>query len=617
MSYRSLLLLCGGVMALWQPLSAQSEDKDLQKLDRRIGNLIRSIDEIKWQYISIYHLEDEFKSFLLKRQQAEDSLDLVQIDMVGQTLCDEPLPAPNFRDNMLQWVASARTKKGRDIPAVKKLIAQTYQQCDEESLDDAQVTTAVSLAVGINSKRGNRPKDFYLVSSREKDSPRLIALLGVRTDETTGNPVMMGSPIVGRDLYSYLTSNGPDSVIYSDLKQAIAENGQGLSNQTSNLRDLSEIIIAPRTNARAIYLDENQYGYVLTAISSGRPLRGEYKPTDTTGEESGGGGIFGGTGESEMFADNNTNSAGTVKGAEIPGTAEYPYELSVGTDVIASFMSYKLLNNKVPEPNWGVELRNNFDEINDPSIWGGRLTLNAILENIKIGAVLPQPLFRGTSIATSGIGSRTMKILGGYGLAMSGDFAAPVLDNSGLFNFYGSYTFSEANSNNLIPTFNEDFSRNANPDKGYLIRYAGQAYYSFGFYADADAKHLFRLKIGGTVYGVDAFQRDTVNEAGSGSEPTYTTKLKKLEGESKTVGGVSAKIEYMKGGQKIPYGASLQYNDQSILADVWLQFIVSQSLDLKFGFKYFTPVFDANRLESHPWENPNYVVPSVSVRYHF
>src|SRR4051794_19032118 len=92
-SCRSLLLLCGGALALCQPLRAQSEDKELQRLDRRIGNLIRSIDEIKWQYISIYHLEDEFKSFLLKRQQAEDSLDLAQIDMVGQTLCDEPLPA--------------------------------------------------------------------------------------------------------------------------------------------------------------------------------------------------------------------------------------------------------------------------------------------------------------------------------------------------------------------------------------------------------------------------------------------------------------------------------------------------------------------------------------------
>jgi hypothetical protein len=113
-----MLALCGGVIAISQPLHAQSDDKDITRLDRRISNLIRSIDEIKWQYISIFHLEGEYKNFLLKRQQAEDSLDLGQIDAIGQGLCDEPLPTPNFRDNLLQWGASAATIKGRSFDKV-------------------------------------------------------------------------------------------------------------------------------------------------------------------------------------------------------------------------------------------------------------------------------------------------------------------------------------------------------------------------------------------------------------------------------------------------------------------------------------------------------------------
>jgi hypothetical protein len=82
---------------------------------------------------------------------------------------------------------------------------------------------------------------------------------------------------------------------------------------------------------------------------------------------------------------------------------------------------------------------------------------------------------------------------------------------------------------------------------------------------------------------------------------------------SETVGGVSGKIEYMKGGQAIPFGAGVQYNDQSILANVWLQFIINPSLDLKLEGKYFTPMFR----DPHDWENVNNVVPSLSVKYHF
>src|SRR5205823_13774926 len=110
-----LLLLCGSLIARCQPLQAQ-DDKELTKLNTRIKNMIHSIDQIKWRYVNIYRLESgsDFRSFLIKRQRAEDSSDLVQIDAIGQTLCDEPLPAPNFRDNMLQWVKSNKTKYGKD-----------------------------------------------------------------------------------------------------------------------------------------------------------------------------------------------------------------------------------------------------------------------------------------------------------------------------------------------------------------------------------------------------------------------------------------------------------------------------------------------------------------------
>jgi len=150
----------------------------------------------------------------------------------------------------------------------------------------------------------------------------------------------------------------------------------------------------------------------------------------------------------------------------------------------------------------------------------------------------------------------------------------------------------------------------------YLVRYAVQGYYSFGFYVDAAARHLFRLKIGGTAYGVDGFVRSydtTFVPTGDVSE----TPTKLYKAQSFNMGSISGKVEYMKVGQAIPWGASLQYLDESILADIWIQFAITPRLDLKFDGKYFTPLEKEKRLITHPWENPNLIVPAVSLKYHF
>ena len=49
-------------------------------------------------------------------------------------------------------------------------------------------------------------------------------------------------------------------------------------------------------------------------------------------------------------------------------------------------------------------------------------------QGYHIGAVLPEFRFGDSTIGTSGFGSSQQKIIGGYGIAISGDFAAPVLE---------------------------------------------------------------------------------------------------------------------------------------------------------------------------------------------
>ena len=283
--------------------------------------------------------------------------------------------------------------------------------------------------------------------------------------------------------------------------------------------------------------------------------------------------------------------------------------------MIAGYYSYTMNDDKqVKETDWGVELIGNFDELNYPSVWGGRMTLNAILRNVKIGAVLPQPRFGGATIAESGLFDKPQKILGGYGIAFGGDFVAPMINNSGLFNFHASYTFDEAGTDAMTTTVFDispagDTSRRVQGEAAYLIRYAFKGYYSFGFYADRDAQHLFRLKLGGGVYGVDTYERQQY--FGPGESLDTTAVLRDVT--SKNHGSVAGKIEYMKGGTDIPYGAGLQYFDGSIQSNIWIQFIVARNIDLKLEGKYFTPLFRDPR----PWESNSLVIPSLEVKYHF
>ena len=612
-SYAASVLLFGLVGASFQPLSAQPEaDREITRLNRRLGSLIRSINDIKWNNITIYRLEEEFRSRLVRGMEAEDRADLERLAGFCETIYDEPLPG----DCAEAMISIASSTIGRQVAGFKRVLAQRYS-IDAEYMDDEEIAQAFALARSIVTRREGRPKQFYLVTSRDKNPARLIALLGVNINESDGD-VTIRNVWAGTDLYTYLHNNSTDTTTYSELRaQASDLSPSGLSNQMFTLRNLSEITIgAAPSRARAVLLDENRYQYVLTGVSEGRPLRGPAQAQPAEGEEGseaveGGGSLFGDDGDGGGLFGGSTTSAGNiVANSYQPGTQEYPYELSVGTDVLASFRAYDLNAGPVAATRWGVELENNFDELNYPGIWGGRMTLNAILENIKIGAVLPAFRFGDSTIATSGIGSRPQKIIGGYGISFEGDFTAPVIQSSGLFNFHGSYTFSEVAPEQMVPTIFTP--NNTVGEVGYLVRYDFQAFYSFGFFADPAARHLFRLKVGGTVYGVEGLRReqDTLAPITGEDEPmTFVVN----EVSRATQGGVAAAIEYMRTGTWAPFGARLQYVDNSLLSDLWIQFAIARNLDLKFDIKYFTPVFR----DPHEWENPNLVVPSVTMRYHF
>lgn len=604
----ALALLLGILCAL--PVAAQPSEKDLLKRDRTIDQLIRSIDDIVWSNITIYEMKGDFKGELLSSMQAEDSLDYQELQRIGDVVAPEPLSG-------FSAAAVSVARNARDFTRFQRALCGRYSEFDcEFDFDEELMSQAFNVAARVVQNERSRPKDFYLITSKGRENPRLIALVGI--DNESGRPVLTSFRKVGSQLYDFLESNN-NSAMYEELKEAVEDGSPELANQMFILRDLAQFELIDRTNALATYIDEDAYTFVLSSISAERPIRQPYeKPASDTGsaEEDEGGGFFEGFGD-DLFGEETSAQTTPTEGAAVPGAIEHKNEAVIGTDIVAAFYSYEMNDDKQVEGvDWGIELVNNFDQINYPSIWGGRLGLNALLRNIKIGAVLPQPRFGGATIGESGIFDKPQKILGGYGAAFSGDFTFPVINNSGLFNFYASYTFGEAETENMALTVypNADADDLGRPsqvgDRGYIIRYAFQGHYSFGFYADPAAQHLFRLKAGGTVYGVDEMERRQVFRTGDVNADTIPS-LGKLS--STTHGGVSARIEYMRGGTEIPYGASLGYFDGSLLTSVWLQFIVSRSIDLKFQGKYFTPLFR----DARAWEQDGLIVPSLEVKYHF
>ncbi|MCC7439754.1 MAG: hypothetical protein IT211_14805 [Armatimonadetes bacterium] len=608
--------------AMMQPAQAQDKDeKERIRLDRAIANLIPSLDDIVWANVRIWQVRDELLTRIKKGLESEDAADRKRLDDIGQLIAPEPLP--DFATNAL---TTAQRPAVRTVDQFRNEIAKRYS-IDKEDVDETEAGNAFGIAKGILSARDSRPDEYYIVTSRVEEGiqPRIISLIGMKRNiaESSLNIKFVKG---GSEVYSWLTANRSDTTIYGEMKQAVAEPGSVLvKNMTNEMRDLSKLNFTAVTKARASYLNEGKYPYILTSITEGRPLRAEPKeatPDDSSGGEEDAGGLFGDAGGDAggLFGEATTSSENKVDGAKVAIAGEYPYEVGVGNDVVVSFRKFKLNEAKkvIPETDWGVELRNNLDELNYPSIWGGRMTLNAMLENVKLGVVLPTLRFGetgDTNYATSGFGNNNQKILGGIGAAFSGDFAFPIMDNSGLFNVFATYTFSEQDLDDIRPrklirqggSFVED--PNNRGERAWLVRYAAQTYYSFGFFLDDNAQFLFRLKLGATMYGMDEFARQNDTTALIGEKETMV--FAKTDDETKA--SVSGKLEFMRSGTRIPFGAGIQYLDQSILGNIWLQFFPSQRWDLKVEGKLAAAILR----DPYPWENKTIFVPSVTVKYHF
>lgn len=281
-------------------------------------------------------------------------------------------------------------------------------------------------------------------------------------------------------------------------------------------------------------------------------------------------------------------------------------------------------------PKYGVELRYGIDEINYPSLFSERVALNALWGAQRLGVILPTS---GWSSLSSTLGSTRKLTNAGFGINGAFDFALKATNaNTGVFAVSGAYVFGDAKQSehgtylgafNSIDTLSKVGTRSVvnresfSLTRDYLIRANFSVHYSFA--TVIDSSYFFRFKIGGALYNREfwelrqsAIVTDTVvNGLSTGSSSSNATSY--LKTDNRWIAGVSGRIEFMVTSGSTPYGFGLQYFDESIMGDVWLQVPLNERTAIRFDGKMFSPIFR----EVREWENESIFFPSARIIYNF
>ena len=321
---------------------------------------------------------------------------------------------------------------------------------------------------------------------------------------------------------------------------------------------------------------------------------------------------------------------------------EFDEEGNLIADETAGDSTVKKVYNK-NLPLYGVEMRYGLNEINYPSLWSERMTLNVMWQSNKIGIILPTNGW--SSLATDVFNAQRKLTHAGLGIYGSLDFPIKIVNQGGVFNFSGSYVVGKAAVSPIATQYmftgknvsgTSDSASYRTLDISYLPRFHAQAHYSFAI--DIDRTAYFRFKLGATMYVVQRYtelEKHISND--NNGRPVYEKKNRLIDdytyddlsvvnkfdqlkvaaitGEkaTETVAGLSGRIEFMNRSRTVPWGASMQFFDGCISGDVWAQVPVVNGFDLRFQAQYFQTALR----DPKPWEEETIVLPSLQMLFNF
>jgi hypothetical protein len=194
---------------------------------------------------------------------------------------------------------------------------------------------------------------------------------------------------------------------------------------------------------------------------------------------------------------------------------------------------------------------------------------------------------------------------GGLGVVGGFDFPFKVVPQSGIFHFNFGVVFGDAAEakykDRKVTATNYMYVDN-NLYNDYLIRGNATMHYTFGVKVDDD--YWFRFGIGASMYNAEKWY-NALENPGANQKVVFKKK------SDETVVGMSGRIEFMATNAVTPFGASVQYFDESLSSNVWLQIpIIGNSLALRFDTKAY---FVAFRKNLRAWESESVFIPMARI----
>lgn len=293
-----------------------------------------------------------------------------------------------------------------------------------------------------------------------------------------------------------------------------------------------------------------------------------------------------------------------IVGPDLIRWTRYNYDIEYYDDGTAD--TFSLISNE-QLPQFGVEIKYGMEEINYPSLWSERMTVSALWDAAKLGVILPTS---GWSAMTNNVFSVSRKLTyAGVGVAGKLDFPILIMPGTGVFHVEGSYVFGDAEpSDYKNRNIDPNFYTYKPGDDDWLIRGNGSLFYTFGI--NVDENYLFRFGVGASIYSAETWNYQT--------EMDSITRLKTVDykkAKTETIGGIATRLDFMAKGLTTPFGASIQFFDESLFGKIWLQIpVVQNRLFIRLDANAYFKVFASS---PRAWENKSFFLPMARVIINF
>jgi len=605
---RNLILAALIAIVLVATTTNTANAQESISFQNKLKSMLSNFNNIRFSSIAYYEINDRqvrsLKEVIKKKLDIDE--DVVEESGVNQDVGIDPAQVERLVNEVRRLMQNGL----RSFPQVRRAFngeIDGFEHLEDEVLTEPQLRMIFQMAQPTQRARADIYRMFLLTmpQTNPNEVPEIIALIlckqRVDKHEYEAYLIQFYNEVIGNSL-----SSERNILTHTELINFIIEDDDGYETKTTNLYEKLQLLFR-QGNCQLITPEVRGIGTELKFVN-------HY-----------------GKSTSMISNENNITSRDISRFIRISDGQPFDYfkpnELIISPDYI-SFRKYEMEywedeeGNMVPSyfaanenlPNIGAEIKFGLDEISYPSFWSERMMVRAIWDNAKLGIVLPTSGWSSLSKDLFSIDRRFTHA--GVGLSGALDLPIKIIPQSGIFNFSGSYVFGDAVAASYKDRkkYYEDngFPAEHNPDdlffNDYLIRFTAQSHYTFGF--TIDETYLLRIGIGATVYGAENWHDK--QETNDDMEDVISF----VKGDSETIGGISMKLEFMSRDISTPFGGSLQYFDESLFTNVWLQIpVVKDTFYLKVEAKGFIPAF---KNVPHPWENKGAVIiPTARLIFNF